>query len=100
VPLQPGRAVHRGAAQHHHQERVVLELGLPPQRVARGEHPLGQQRQHGHDHRRGERQEAEHRQQPDHGPGLDPRGDEHVQRVQRMGEHVEQGTPSVDPNWP
>ena len=91
MTLQPRGAVHRGAAQHHHQERVVLELGLPPQRIAGGEHPLGQQRQHGDHHRRGQRQEAEHGEQADHGPGLDPRRDEDVQRVQRVGDHVEQG---------
>ena len=90
APLQPRGTVHCGTAQHHHHERVVLELRLPPQRIARGEHPLGQQRQHRDHHRRGERQEAEGREQPDHGPGLHPRGDEHAQRVQRMGDHAYQ----------
>ena len=97
VPLQPGRAIDRGAGQHHDQERVVLELRLPPQRIAGRQHPLGQQRQHRDHHRGGERQEAERREQADHGAVLHPRGDEHVERVQRVGEDVQRGAAERGP---
>ena len=90
-PVEPGGAVRGGADQHHHEEGVVVEGGLPPVGCRVGQHALEQERDRRDRDRGQQREEAERPEQPEHGVELDLRRDEQLQSASRMGDHVPRG---------